>query len=136
MQRVEYELGFSWLLAVFLSIVHLVAIFILFYLPFHAFFRIVGITLLFFNYINLMELHVKRTAKKSVILIWQDTDGRWGCLTFAKKAAIGELKGDSLKCTLFLMLRFKFKSGVRHVIIPVDALNPVEYRHLCARLGI
>ncbi len=83
-----------------------------------------------------MNLHVKRSAKKSVIMIWQDAAGRWGCLTKAKKAAIGELKGDSYKCALFLLLRFRIKAGVRQVIIPVDALNPSEYRNLCARLSI
>lgn len=136
MQRVEYELGFSWFLAIFLSLVHLIAVLAMFCLPIFIIFKMAGITLLFFYYVNLMNLHVKRSAKKSVITIWQDTAGRWGCLTKAKKAAIGELKGDSFKSALFLILRFRIKSGVRQVIIPVDALNPSEYRNLCARLGI
>lgn len=83
-----------------------------------------------------MNLHVKRTAKKSVICFWQDSAGHWGCVTNAKKAAAGELKGDSFKCAFFLILRLKFKSGVRNVMVPVDALNPSEYRSLCARLSM
>lgn len=136
MERIEFELGFSWLLAIFLVLVNLTAIIILINLPLNLVFKLAGTTLIIFYYFYLMNLHVKRTSKKSVICIWQDPAGRWGCLTNGKKAAVGELKGDSFKSAFFLILRLKFKSGVRNVIVPVDALNSSEYRSLCARLSM
>lgn len=99
-------------------------------------FKIAGTTLLLWYFWHLMNLHIKRISKKSVVCIWQDPTGRWGCLTQNKKAAIGALKSDSFKSAVVLVLRFRFKTGTRNVIVPVDALNKLEYRQLCARLSL
>ncbi len=48
---------------------------------------------------------------------------------------MGVLKSDSFKSAVVLILRFRFKTGTRNVIIPVDALNKFEYRQLSARLS-
>lgn len=98
--------------------------------------KIAGTTLFFWYFWQLMNLHVKRLSKKSVVYIWQDSAGHWGCLTHNKKAAIGMLKSDSFKSAVVLILRFRFKTGTRNVIVPVDALNKLEYRQLCARLSL
>ncbi len=98
-------------------------------------FKLASMTFLSWHFWQLVNLHVKRHAKKSVVYIWQDSTGRWGCLTHHQKAATGELQGDSFKSTFFLVLRFRLKAGTRNVIVPVDALNPLEYRQLCARLN-
>ena len=136
MERIEFVLGSSRLLFLFLGAVYLGAILIVINCPLPITLKIAGATLFFWYFWQLMNLHVKRIAKKSVIYIWQDPAGRWGCLTHHKKAAIGELKSDSFKSGIVLILRFRFKTGTRNVIVPVDALNKLEYRQLCARLSL
>lgn len=136
MQRVEFVLGFSKRLFFFLSTIYLAAVIIVINLPWLIMFKLAGMTLLSWHFWQLVNLHVKRDAKKSVVYIWQDSAGRWGCLTHHKKVAKGELKGDSFKSAFFLILRFRFKTGTHNVIVPVDALNQLEYRQLCARLSI
>lgn len=136
MQKVEFELGYSRWLLIFLSVVYFSAIIILIICPLPMIFKIIGALLLLTDFWQLVNLHVKRDAKKSVICIWQDSLGRWGCLTHHKKAAVGSLKGDSFKSSIFLILRFRSKGSVRNVIVPVDALNKLEYRQLYARLSL
>lgn len=136
MERIEFVLGGSRLLSLFLGVVYFGAILILINCPLPIIIKIAGTTLLLWYFWQLMNLHVKRISKKSVVCIWQDPTGRWGCLTHHKKAAIGELKSDSFKSAVVLVLRFRFKTGTRNVIVPVDALNKLEYRQLCARLSL
>lgn len=135
MEKVEFVLGTSRLLALFLGTVYLCAIIILISVPLASILKIGGTTLLSWYFLQLMKLHVERVAKKSVVCIWQDSGGRWGCVTHHKKAAMGVLKSDSFKSAVVLILRFRFKTGTRNVIIPVDALNKFEYRQLSARLS-
>lgn len=136
MQSVEFVLGSSRLLLFFLGVVYFSAIIILISCPLLAMFKIIGALLLVRNFWQLVNLHVKRSAKKSVVYLWQDSLGRWGCLTHQKKAAVGVLKGDSFKSGIVLILRFRFKAGTRNVIVPVDALNKAEYRQLYTHLSL
>jgi hypothetical protein len=136
LERVEFVLGFSKLLFVFLGMVYITALIILTILPIPILLKIAGTTLLVAYFSHLLHLHIIRISKKSVVLIWQDAAGGWGAKTEAGKVAVGFLKGDSFKSAVVLILRFRFKSGVKNVIVPVDALNQAEYRILCARLDI
>jgi hypothetical protein len=132
----EFVLGFSRLLSLFLGAAYFGAIIILINCPLPILLKIVGATLLSGYFWQLMNLHVKRASKKSVICIWQDSVGRWGCLTYGKKTAMGQLKSDSFKSAAMLILRFRFKTGTRSIIVPVDALNKAEYRQLYTRLNL
>ena len=136
MERIEFVLGGSRLLFLFLGVVYSGAILILISCLSPIIFKIAGTTLLLGYFWQLMNLHVKRISKKSVVCIWQDPSGGWGCLTHHKKAAIGELRSDSFKSGVVPVLRFRLKTGTRNVIVPVDALNKLEYRQLCARLSL
>jgi len=137
LERVEFVLGFSKILAIFLGLIYVGALIILiFSIPLAVAFKIIGITLLILHFRCLLNLHIRRISKKSIVYIWQDSLGRWGCKTNSGKAAMAELKGDTFKCAVFLIVCFRFKSGTRNVIIPVDALNKHEYRILYARLTI
>jgi len=136
LERIEFVLGRSRLLFLFLGAVYSCAVLVLVNCPLSIILKIAGTTLLLWYFWQLVNLHVKRISKKSVVCIWQDPTGRWGCLTHQKKAAIGELKSDSFKSAVVLVLRFRFKTGIRNVIIPVDALNKLEYQQLSARLSL
>ena len=136
MERIEFVLGSSKLLSLFLGVVYFSAILIVINCSLPIMLKIAGAALLLWYFWQLVNLHVKRVSKKSVVCIWQDPAGRWGCLTHNKKAAIGMLKSDSFKSAVVLILRFRFKTGTRNVIVPVDALNKLEYRQLFARLSL
>jgi hypothetical protein len=135
-EKVEFVLGFSRLLACFLGAIYFSAFMILISLPLPILLKLVGVLLLIWHFWYLIKLHIKRIAKKSVVYIWQDSLGRWGCQTQGGKAARGELREDSFKSTLVLILRFRFKSGTRNIIVPVDALTRREYRLLCTRVAM
>ena len=136
LQRIEFVLGRSRLLFLFLNTIYFSAIFILINCPLPIILKITGTIGLLAYLSQLVNLHVKRKAKKSVVCIWQDPTGRFLCLTHQNKMAVAKLKSDSFKSAVVLILRFRLKTGTRNVIIPVDALNTVEYRLLSARLSL
>ncbi len=134
METVEFILGPSKGFSVYLWSLFLGVAFTVFYLPIFYFFKMIGIALLFLYSWQLWNLHGRRSAKKAIIRVWQDSKGRWGCETKDGHAAIGRLKADSFRSLWFTILRFHFHHRGLSVIIPKDALSLNEYRILSVRL--
>jgi len=133
-ERVEFSLGFSKILTIFLLGFCLATLLIISYLPIPVFLRIAGVALLIIYGWVLLNLHISRKAKRSVIKIWQDPKGRWGCQTVQGHRAVGVLAGESFISAWVLVLHFRFKTRIQNVIIPVDALRQREYQILSTRI--
>ena len=136
MERVEFVLGRSRSLELFFTIIHLGAGLVLVYVPTPIIVKILGLTLIYISYRQILNLHLKRLAKQAIIRIWQDPKGRWGCQSRAGHSAIGELKNDTYKSRWFIILRLRFRTRTQNILIPKDALSSSEYRVLYARLNL
>lgn len=134
-ERIEFLLGPSRLLGIFLIIIYLSTLIVLLTLPMSHFIKIPIAIFLARQFLQLWALHVRRIAKNSVIEIWQDSQGGWGCKTQHGHSAKGKLKGDSFKSHWLIILRLGLKNRTQNIVIPVDALTSFQYRRLCARLN-
>lgn len=135
MESVEFFLGSSRFFSLGFLLGFIGAGVVLVCLPILLVLKILGILGLIFYCRTILKLHLRRTAKAAVIRIWQDAKGRWGYQTRAGRAALGEIKGDSFNSSVYMILRFRFKTHHRSIFIPRDALSADEYRILSARLN-
>jgi len=134
-ERIEFSLGTSRFLGIFLGFLYISTLLVFFTLPIAYFLKILGSVFLGWRFSRIWALHVKRTAKNSVIAIWQDSQGRWGYKTRYGHCVKGRLKGDSFKCHWIIVLRLRLKTRTQNIIIPADALTTFQYRILCTRLN-
>lgn len=134
MERVEFLLGFSRVLLILSLILHLGSIFVLIHLPILNLLKILGTALLILHGWLMLKLHVLRRHKNAIVKIWQDKNGKWGCETCGGHHALGGLEGESYITSFFMVLRFRFKTRVENVVIPIDALTTHQYRVLSTRL--
>jgi hypothetical protein len=79
-------------------------------------------------YCNWRKLII-RQDKKSIIYLWY-AEGKWGIKNKAGHCALGTLQGDSYKSPWFMILHIRVCTGSKRIIIPYDALKPIEYRAL------
>lgn len=136
MQKIAFVLGPSKGLMVFLSLLFLSAAAMVLWISIPYWVKTFGIALLFLYGWRLWNLHAKRISKKSIVYIWQDTEGRWGCQTREGHAALGRLQGDSFKSIGFLIVRLQFQHRALSILIPADALTMNEYKILYTRFQI
>lgn len=105
-------------------------------IPVFLLLNIVGITLLFFHYKKVLDLHAKRRSKNAIVRIWQDTRGFWGCQTRNGHSFKATLKGSSFKSQWMFILHFRVRHRFLPVIILRDAMNTTEFRLLCTRFNL
>lgn len=135
MHHVVFSLGFSKSLAVFLSIIYSSATLILWMLPLAWFvqaFLWLGVLGLF---IQTGQRYLSRSHKGSVVSVWQDSRGRWGCTLQDGRCLRGHLSSDTFKHPYLLVLGLRTSMGVRYVPIPGDALDSFAFRTLSTRVG-
>ncbi len=131
----EFALGYSRILFLLITFSYLGGIGIFLTLPIPLILKIGGGALLGFSYFQTLKTHVFRKASRSVIRIWQDSKGRFGCHFRYGLSALGELQGDSFKSAWLIILRLRLKDRKISVIIPKDILTPHEFRALLLRLN-
>lgn len=134
MEKVEFVLGPSKKLGIFLGVLYISTALVVFFLPVFWIIKIlINIGLGWYCWRN-WNLHGSRSSKKSIIRIWQDPRGFWGCQTKEGHLAMGKLKGDSFRSIWLIVLRIRFQSRVVSVVIVADALSKAAYRILSARM--
>lgn len=131
MQAVEFYLNPSKKLNLCLSSLYFGTIFYVIFWPILFFWKCLIITFLIFDWQRNLS---KKTRKKSVFRIWQDSDHRFGFETLNGNFGIGHLMGDSFKSSFFIILRIKTITRIKTILIPRDSLSEVEYRILSSRL--
>lgn len=141
MAQTEFVLTPSKKLAYFLYGLHIIAAVVILTLQVSVFKKgVIFIVFLIFGYreINGIIKSQQRRNQDEIARVWHDTEGRFGLETLKGKKSIGTLKGDSFKCSWFIILRIKLLGSINArtitLFIPKDALPPSEYRALCARL--
>jgi len=131
----EFALGYSKILFVLITFSYLGGLWIFLTMPIPLVLKIGGGVLLGFKFYQTLKTQVFRKASRSVIRIWQDAKGRFGCQFRYGLSAFGELQGDSFRSVWLIILRLRLKDRKISVIIPRDALNPHEFRALLLRLN-
>lgn len=135
MESCEFVLGPSRFLSRIFYLVYLGAgILLLLADPLSLTLRLGGIATIFYCLNQVRSLHVKRSHAKSVLAVWQDAKGRWGCQMRNGQCYRGILLKDSFESSLLIILRLYTFHRVITILIPFDAAEPNEYRVLCSRL--
>lgn len=134
MQSIEFFLGPSRVLAIFLHIIYLGSMAIIMALKIFIIVKIIILFFLVWDYIQKLRLYAFRNSKQSIIKIWQNTEGNWGLMDKNDHSAIGILKGDTYISFFILILRVQLKTRVQSIIIPRDILTHREYRMLRSRV--
>lgn len=140
LEGLEWELGFSRSLFLVVLFSHLAALCIL-WSPWIAtfniwalLFRICVSVFLGLNVKRIAHMHLFRSMPRSVVKVWQDTKGRFGCQFKMGQSAYAEVKGDSYHTTIFIILRLSISHRVVNVIIPRDSMSPEAFKVLSSRL--
>ncbi|MBP6104578.1 MAG: hypothetical protein KBD23_04175 [Gammaproteobacteria bacterium] len=134
MNHVVFSLGFSKSLAFFLSVIYSFAALIVWMLPLALFvqsFLCLGLLCLF---IQTGQRHLSRSHKGSVVSVWQDSKGRWGCTLQDGRCLRGRLSADTFMHPYLLVLGLRTSTGTRYVPIPGDALDSFGFRTLSTRI--
>jgi hypothetical protein len=92
-----------------------------------------GIMLSFLGW-QAVRLQAWKQDPRSVILLRQDSKGRWSGQTKAGQTYLLSLLNDSFIGTHWLILRFSSKTKTVNLLIFKDMLTPSEYRILRNRL--
>ena len=135
MHHVVFSLGFSKSLAVFLSVIYSSAALILWILPLAWFvqaFLCLGVLCLF---IQTAQKHLSRSHKGSVLSVWQDSKGRWGCTLQDGRCLRGPLSPNTFRHPYLVVLGLSTSMGTRYVPIPADSLDSFSFRTLSTRIG-
>ena len=135
MNHVVFSLGFSKNLAIFLSVIYSVAALILWTLPLAWFvqaFLCLGVLCLF---IQTGQRHLSRSHKGSVLSVWQDSKGRWGCTLQDGRCLRGRLSPNTFRHPYLVVLGLSTSMGTRYVPIPADSLDSFSFRTLSTRIG-
>lgn len=135
MERVEFSLNRSKRLSALLCLLYGGSAVIILWLPMLLVFKIAGVLGCWYDFCRVYRLYANRSAKDSVVSIWQNSNGQWGCKTKEGYQPIGTLVGDSYTSSWILVLRFRFKNRSKVVIIPADAMSVAQYRILYVRLN-
>lgn len=135
MERVEFSLHPSKRLSTLLCLLYGGAVVIILWSPMLLVFKIAGVLGCWYDFCRVYRLYVNRSAKGSVVSIWQNSNGQWGCKTKDGYQAIGTLLGDSYTSPWILVLRFRFQHHSKLVVIPADAMSVAQYRILYVRLN-
>lgn len=134
MERVDFRLAPSLILATLYSLVFLGVFLIIFFLPFPFWGQCLFICCLSIYGYSIFKAHILRSANDSVINIWQNRKGQWGFETNQGEKGIGDLAGDTYMSRLFVILRICTKFRIKSVIVPRDALTARAYQLLCTRI--
>lgn len=135
MQKIEFVLGPSRLLAILFLVLYGSSCLILYFLNFPLLIKLISIAFLCWDYTKKLNLYARRSAKRAIVQLWQDTKGRFGYTDNKGQSAITNLIGDSYKSSFFLILHLKSKTKKQSIFIPRDALSSEEYRLLRARIA-
>jgi hypothetical protein len=135
MYHVVFSLGFSKNLAIFLGVIYSAAALILWMLPLAWFVQVFLCIGLLCLWIQTVKRHLSRSDKGSVVSVWQDSKGCWGCTLQDGRCLRGRLSPHTFKHPYLLVLALRTSMGTRYVPIPADTLDSFAFRTLSTRLG-
>jgi hypothetical protein len=132
---VVFALGFSKSLAIFTILAHGLPAILVWTLPWPWMLQL--LVCLGFGSIALQswQRHISRLHPRSVVSVWQDSQGRWGFTLHNGCTVGGPLSPDLFKHPYLLIVALKTATGTRYVAIPRDALDNFGFRTLSTRLG-
>jgi hypothetical protein len=91
-------------------------------------------SLALFPAFKMVKIQARKSDPESVILLWHDSKGRWGCKTKRGHLYSVSLLKSSYIGSYFLILRFKSVTKTFNLLICRDMLTPSAYRLLGNRL--
>jgi hypothetical protein len=134
-ERLEWELGFSKNLFILTALTHTGAFCIVGWVVPYLVLKILCMLAILGNARKIMRTHLLRCTPHSVVKLWQETNGRFGCQFKLGQSAYGEVKGESFKSFACVVLRLKLSNRVLTLFISRDSVSTPLYRILCSRLN-
>lgn len=126
----------SYVLLTALSIAHAGAIAILWWLPFAWWFVAVATMVCLVSFIYTLRLHALRNSNKAIVQVQTQADGKWLLQDKQGHTYTAELRGNSIRTTLLVLLNFVLPNSrtVLSVLILPDALDTTDFRRLRVHL--
>lgn len=81
-----------------------------------------------------LKKHIWQKDLNSIVRLWQNCEGKWGCETGKGRLMFTDILGDSFISSFLIVLRLKTKTRIMKVIIARDSLKDEEFRMLLKRI--
>ncbi len=135
MSNVIFSLGFSRSMAAFILLIHGMAALLVGMVD--GPFLCKGLCLigLMYSAVQNWQQHVKRSRKGSVISVWQDSKGAWGCVLRDGRCLKGVLASQTFQHPYLWIVALKTQKRTLYIPIPRDALDNFGFRTLSTRLS-
>lgn len=130
----EWELGFSKHLLIVILLTHFGAFCITALLVPNLILKILFMAAIIGHTRKIIRAHVFRSTARSIVKLWQESNGRFGCQFKIGQSAYGDLQGDSFKSFFCVIVRLKLSQRSVTLIVPRDCVSTPVYRILCSRL--
>lgn len=131
------ELGRSYRLAAVLSLVHVLALWMVWVSMFPvvgqwAFSLLIGLSML-----SVLRRHVARVGTGAIRQLFWDADGIWRLVDTGGHEHMVERQGEFLRTPWLVILNFRQESGGRFAaVVPRDAVDAQAFRRLRMRLRV
>jgi hypothetical protein len=138
MDPIEFNLNPSWTLTILVVLIYLGAgvslSLINLSMPIKILVMVFAYPVLFYRCKRDLQKHLWQKNPNSIVRLWQNCEGKWGCETRSGRLIYTELLGDSFISSLLIVLRLKSKTKVMNAAVGRDSLSPEDYRTLIKRI--
>ncbi len=135
MSKVVFSLGFSKSMALFVLLGHGMAAVLVGMVDLSFLCKGLCLIGLMYSVVQNWQQHVKRRCKGSVVSVWQDSRGRWGCVLRDGRCLMGHLSKQTFQHPYLWIMALKTPQRTFYIPIFRDALDNFGFRTLSTRLS-